>query len=367
MFDRRLLKNFDYQLLLIMLAISFYGLLVLSSATQGVSSGEHFFYVKKQATWLTAGIGVLLITISINYLHMYRWSWYLYAGNLAILIAVLFVGKEDVGAYRWIDLKVFDFQPSELAKIIIILTLARFLVDNEEKLKNFVSLFPFLLHVSLPMLLIFLQPDLGTALVFIAILFGMLYMAGVPWKNLLIIAGAGLALSPLFWMRLLDYQKLRLLVFLNPDLDPLKFGYQLKQSMIAIGSGGLAGKGLYQGSQARLQFLPAQHTDFIFSVLGEECGFLGALLLLLLYFLLIYRIFKIGSLAKDKYGVLVCTGIATMMLFQILVNIGMTLSIMPVTGLPLPFMSYGGNSLFLNMLSIGVVLNIGMRRHKIQF
>lgn len=367
MFERRLLKNFDYQLFLLMLVICFYGLLVLSSATQGVSSGDPFFYVRKQAIWIAMGAGVIILVISINYLHFYRWSWYLYAVNLIFLGAVLFVGKEGRGAYRWIDLKVFDFQPSELAKLIIIVTLARLLVDYEEKPKNFTAIFPFLLHVFFPMLLIFLQPDLGTALVFIAIFFGMLYMAGIPWKNLLILAGAGLAISPFLWMRLLEYQKLRLLVFLNPELDPLKYGYQLKQSMIAIGSGGLAGKGLYLGSQARLQFLPAQHTDFIFSVLGEECGFLGAMILLFLYFFLIYRIFRIGSLAKDKFGALVCTGIATMMLFQILVNIGMTLSIMPVTGLPLPFMSYGGNSLLLNMLSIGVVLNIGMRRHKIQF
>ena len=368
MLDRRLLKNFDYQLFLLMFVICFYGLLVLSSATQGVAGGDPLFYVRKQAVWIAMGTGVILLTISINYLHFYRWSWYLYAVNLIFLSAVLFIGKEGRGAYRWIDLKVFDFQPSELAKIIIIITLARFLADyEEEKPKTFTAMFPFLLHVFSPMLLIFLQPDLGTALVFIAIFFGMLYMAGFPWKNLLTLAGAGLAISPLLWLRLLDYQRLRLIVFLNPELDPLRYGYQLKQSMIAIGSGGLAGKGLYQGSQARLQFLPAQHTDFIFSVLGEECGFLGALVLLILYFFLIYRILKIGSLSKDRFGALICTGIATMMLFQVLVNVGMVLSIMPVTGLPLPFMSYGGNSLLLNMLSIGVVLNIGMRRHKIQF
>ncbi|NMB35903.1 MAG: rod shape-determining protein RodA [Firmicutes bacterium] len=367
MLDRRLLKNFDYQLLLFMLLISIYGLLVLSSATQGISSNDPLFYVRKQAVWLSIGAGIMMLIISINYLHFYHWSWYLYAVNILFLGMVLFIGKEGLGAYRWIDLKVFDFQPSELAKVIVIITLARLLVDFGEKTESFTAVLPFLLHVFFPMLLVFLQPDLGTALVFIAIFFGMLYMAGIPWKNLLILAGVGLALSPLLWMRLHDYQKLRLLVFLNPELDPLRYGYQLKQSMIAVGSGGLAGKGLYQGSQARLQFLPAQHTDFIFSVLGEECGFLGALLLLLLYFFLIYRIFRIGSLAKDKFGALICTGVATMMLFQILVNVGMVLSIMPVTGLPLPFLSYGGNSLLVNFISIGIVLSIGMRRHKIQF
>jgi rod shape determining protein RodA len=225
----------------------------------------------------------------------------------------------------------------------------------------------FLLHVCVPMLLIFKQPDLGTALVFIVIYFGMLYMAGANWKHLLIVACSGIAIFPLLWSRLLDYQKMRLIVFLNPEVDPLNHGYQLKQSIIAIGSGGVSGKGLFEGTQARLQFLPAQHTDFIFSVLGEEFGFLGAVILLLLYLFLIYHILKIGSFSKDIYGALICSGVATMILFQILVNIGMTLSIMPVTGLPLPFMSYGGNSMLINMLSIGVVLNIGMRRHKIQF
>jgi rod shape determining protein RodA len=364
MFDRRLFKNFDYILFLSILIICLYGLLILSSATQGVTGGDP---LRKQMVWIAMGVGIIILTISINYLHFYRCAWYLYAVNLVILLAVLFVGKEAGGAYRWIDLKIFDFQPSELAKIIVIITLARFLVDNEEKQTNFVTIFSCLFHVLLPMLLVFLQPDLGTALVFIAIFFGMLYMAGIPWKNLSILVGAGLALSPFLWLRMLEYQKIRLIVFLNPEIDPLRYGYQLKQSMIAIGSGGLSGKGLYQGSQARLQFLPAQHTDFIFSVLGEECGFLGATILLLLYFFLIYRIFKIGSLAKDKFGALVCTGVASMILFQILVNIGMTLSMMPVTGVPLPFLSYGGNSLLLHMLSIGIVLNIGMRRHKIQF
>lgn len=368
MFDRRLFKNFDYQLFLLMLLICAYGLLVLSSATQGAAGDDPFLYVRKQAVWIAMGTGVMVFIVSINYLNLHRVSWYLYAVNLVFLGAVLFIGKEGVGAYRWIDLKIFDFQPSELAKIVIIVTLSRMLADiEEEKPKNFTEMLPFLFHVLPPMLLIFLQPDLGTALVFIALFFGMLYMAGFPWKNLLALAGAGLAVSPLLWLRLLDYQKLRLIVFLNPELDPLRYGYQLKQSMIAIGSGGLVGKGLYQGSQARLQFLPAQHTDFIFSVLGEEFGFVGALILLTLYFFLIYRILKIGSLSKDRFGAFICVGVATMILFQILVNVGMALSIMPVTGLPLPFMSYGGNSLLLNMLSVGLVLNVGMRRHKIQF
>lgn len=366
MFDRRLLKNFDYQLLLIVLAICFYGLLVISSATRGAGA-ESFVYLQKQAISIGIGIFAIIVIISIDYLDFYRLSWYLYAFNFFCLGLVLFIGREGGGSYRWIDLKVMDFQPSEMAKIIIIITLARLLVEQKEKLPNPAQLIPLFLHVLIPMILIFLQPDLGTALVFVVIFLGMLYMAGVPVKNLLIVICSGIAVFPLLWLRLMDYQKMRLIVFLNPDVDPLNHGYQLTQSMIAIGSGGLTGKGLFAGTQARLQFLPEQHTDFIFSVLGEELGFLGGAFLLLLYLLLIYRILKIASFSKESYGSLICAGVATMLTFQILVNVGMTLSIMPVTGLPLPFMSYGGNSMLMNMISIGFVLNVGMRRHKIQF
>ncbi len=367
MFDRRLFKNFDYQLLLIMIVLCLYGLLVISSSTQGLDAADPYAYVRKQALWMAMGMAALLVVISIDYVNYYRWAWYFYAGNLFFLTIVLFIGREGVGAQRWIDLGVFDFQPSELAKVIMVIVLARLLVDYEDRINNLVYTLPSFIYVIVPMLLIFLQPDLGTAMVFIVILFGMLYMAGTPVKNLLAYAGAGLAAFPFFWSYLLPYQRMRLIVFLNPELDPLKQGYQLMQSIIAIGSGGLQGKGLYEGTQARLQFLPEQHTDFIFSVLGEELGFIGGIVLLSLYFLLIYRVLKIASFSKDAFGALICTGVATLISFQVLVNIGMTLSIMPVTGLPLPFMSYGGNSLLVNMISIGLVLNVGMRRHKIQF
>ncbi len=367
MFDRRLLKNFDFLLLLITLAICCYGLIVLSSATQGLSSADPLLHVRKQLTWIGVGLAMLLVVISVDYINFYRWSWYFYMINLVLLGLVLYIGKDVDGTSRWIELRFFDFQPSELAKLIVIITLARLLVDCKERMTGLFSAWPFYLHILPPIGLIFMQPDLGTALVFIVIFFGMLYMAGVPLRNLAIYAAAGIALLPILWSRLMDYQKMRLLVFLNPEMDPLGYGYQLMQSMIAIGSGGIMGKGLYEGTQARLQFLPEQHTDFIFSVLGEELGFFGGAFLLALYFLLIYRILKIGSYSKDSFGALLCTGVATMFSFQILVNIGMTISVMPVTGLPLPFMSYGGSSMLLNMLSIGVVLNVGMRRHKIQF
>lgn len=367
MFDRRLFKNFDYQLFLIMLLLCIYGLFVISSATQGLPLEDPSTFVRKQAVWMVLGFAVMLFVISIDYINYYRWSPYFYLFNLLFLLLVIFIGKEAGGASRWINLYVFDFQPSELAKVIIIISFARLLVDYKDRLEEFSGVLLLLLYIVAPILLIFLQPDLGTALVFIVIFFGMLYMAGVPARYLGLLAGAGMVAFPLLWSQLQDYQKMRLIVFINPELDPLGYGYQLTQSVIAIGSGGFSGKGIYEGTQARLQFLPAQHTDFIFSVLGEEMGFFGALILLLLYFFLIYRILKIASLSKDSFGALICTGVATIIIFQVLVNIGMALSIMPVTGLPLPFMSYGGNSIIMNMTCIAMVLNVGMRRHKIQF
>lgn len=367
MFDRKLFKNFDIQLLLFTLALCVFGLIVISSATQGMNPTDPLAYVRKQGTWIAMGLSVLLVVISIDYNSFYRLSWYLYGMSVFFLVLVLFMGRDAGGSYRWIDLGFFDFQPSELAKVIIIVVLARLLVDYRDKLQSLGSMLLFLLPLAAPMLLIFLQPDLGTALVFVVIVLGMLYMGGVPLRNLMILTGAGLAVIPFIWSRLLPYQQMRLMIFMNPDLDPLGHGYQVMQSMIAVGSGGVSGKGLYEGTQARLQFLIEQHTDFIFSVLGEELGFIGGAVLLLLYFILIYRVLRLASLSKDNFGALVCTGVAIMISFQVFVNIGMTLSMMPVTGLPLPFMSYGGNSMLMHMIAIGLVLNIGMRRHKIQF
>lgn len=349
-----------------MLAISIYGLVVLSSATSNFSA-DPWFYVKRQAIWIAAGLIGLFLVISIDYSNFSRLYKYIYIGNLALLALVLFIGRETAGSQRWIDLRFFDLQPSEFAKLAIIITLAKFLEQKEGEMDQVKNLFLAFLHVAIPMALIFLQPDLGTSLVFLAILYGMLFLGGAKVKHLFVSIAAGIAAVPFLWNFLKPYQQMRLVIFLNPEQDPLQYGYQLIQSVIAIGSGRIWGAGLYEGTQNIYDFLPAQHTDFIFSVLGEELGFAGAVVLLVLYLLLVYRILKISSMAKDTFGLLVCIGVASMLVFQVLVNIGMTISIMPVTGLPLPFMSYGGSSFLVNMLSIGLVLNVGMRREKIMF
>lgn len=373
MFERKLWRNFDFTLLFTVVAISILGIIIIMSATENNITGDPLYYVRRQVMFGVIGLVFTFLMLSVDYHHYARLSHYFYAFNIFLLILVLFIGRQAGGAQRWIDLKFFDLQPSELAKFIIIVTLAKLLADREGEFEGIFDLALPFLFVGLPMLLIFLQPDLGTSLVFLAVTFSMLFMAGAPGRQLFatIVVGAGVGI-PLLWQFLRPYQKMRLIVFVNPEIDPMGYGYQLLQSMIAIGAGGSYGYffrsgELFQGTQSGLNYLPAQHTDFIFSVLGEEFGFLGSTVMLLLFFFLIYRIIRIAIAAKDTYGSLICVGVASLIMFQVLVNIGMTISIMPVTGLPLPFMSYGGSAYLVNMLCIGLVLNIGMRRQKILF
>ncbi len=368
MIDRRLIKNFDLWLFFVLAALCLVGLLTLYSATYGLEEGgDPLYFVKRQALWLGVGFAGMLLICLIDYINFYNWARYIYLLGLFLLVLVLVYGKSYGGAMRWIPLGAFDLQPSEVAKLCLIVFLAKVLADKTEALHSLLGLLPALVGTALAALLVFLQPDLGTSLVFIALLFSMLYVAGTRLRYLWGFVAAGTALTPVLWNFLEDYQKMRLVVFTDPGMDPTGYGWQLVQSMIAIGSGGILGKGFMGSTQVRLQFLPVHYSDFIFSVLGEEAGFVGAFGLLVLYFLLIYRILWIGSHSKDQFGALICCGVATMFAFQILVNAGMTISIMPVTGIPLPFMSYGNNALLINLAAIGLVFNVGMRRHKIQF
>jgi len=272
------------------------------------------------------------------------------------------------GAQRWINLGFFNLQPAEVAKLLIIVTLADML-SRRKRLEKPVDLIVPALHVGVPTAMIFIQPDLGTSLVFIAIFLAMVFIAGFPWKQLALICGIGGAGSVVaLWPLLGEFQKLRLISFINPDLDPTGSSYQVIQSIIAIGSGGPVGRGLFEkATQSQLRFLPEQHTDFIFAVVGEKFGFVWAAVVLALYCYLLYRILLTAMHARNSFGTLICVGVASMLLFQLLVNVGMTIGIMPVTGLPLPFVSYGGSSYLINMAAIGLVLNVGMNREKIQF
>ena len=362
---RNLRKDFDYRLLLLAVIICLIGLILLYSASYQRSLASGVSFVVRQMIWAVIGLSALLIIANINYRKLIETSYILYVINLLLLVLVLFLGEVRLGAQRWLQLGNFGFQPSELAKVVIILVLAKYLGERDSRHQQHRQIKKILVSlgiVAVPLILILKQPDLGTAIIFLPILFCMLYVWGARLKYLLGLTGIGLVCSPFLWHLLHDYQRQRLLVFLNPNIDPLGAGYTVIQSKIAIGSGGFLGKGWLAGTQNQLNFLPEHHTDFIFSVLGEEWGFLGSIVLILLYLFLIKQGLKIASQTKDVSGKLLAVGVTIMLSFQIIVNIGMSIGLMPITGLTLPLVSYGGSSVVMTMVSIGILLSIKMRR-----
>ncbi len=368
MIDRRLLKNFDYPLFFLTLLITSIGLAMIYSASyyrgQFLTFSGHGHPFRQQLTWVALGFISLLVVIMVNYQKIMKYAYLLYGLNILLLILVLIIGPVARGAQRWIDLGFISFQPSELMKVTFILALAYYLKDRSQEIKNIRGLLvPFTLALF-PFILIIKQPDLGTASILFPILFVTLYLAGAKLRHLVAIVLIGvLVVAPLSYHYLLrDYQRARLSVFFNPDLDPLGSGYSLRQSKIAIGSGQLWGRGWLGGSQTRLRFLTAQYTDFIFSVAGEEWGFMGASFLLLLYLALLSRGMNIALRAKDSCGALLAAGLTVMLGSHIFINVGMTMGMVPVTGLPLPLMSHGGSFLLITMISLGLLLNINMRR-----
>lgn len=368
MLSQRLLKNLDFVVIGVTLLLVAISLVIIGSATHINSpSDERYWYVQRQGIFAVANILIIFVMLHFDYKSLSKFANILYGINLVVLLAVMFVGQSALGAQRWIQIGPINLQPSEFSKLIMIIALANMLDKRTNHLNSFKEILPIFIYVGIPFLLVLKQPDLGTSLVFLAIMFGMVYIAGISSRHLMMIFGAGLAIMPIFWHFLKDYQKKRLTVFIDPNVDPLGSGYHIIQSKIAIGSGMLFGKGLFSGTQSQLNFLPENHTDFIFAVIGEELGFIGAVIILSLYLILLYRGVKIAGSAKDNFGTLLATGITSMLTFHVLVNIGMTAGIMPVTGIPLPLMSYGVSALTTNMVAIGILLNIYMRRQKIFF
>ncbi|MDS1029406.1 rod shape-determining protein RodA [Bacillota bacterium LX-D] len=381
MFDKKLLKNLDMTFLLGIIAILIMSVFVLASASAHVMPNDVYYFAKKHLMFIVTGLGMMIFIGSLNYVQLARMQRLLYIINILILLIVLIpgIGKTSNGAQSWIGIGSFTLQPSEFAKVILIITFAQFLSNKQGKLNTFKDFIPCFLYVSVPLLLILLQPDLGTSLVFIAIMFGMMLAAGANPKILGgLFFGGILFIVITLWMHfhfglplpLKDYQIMRLVVFLNPYNDGkggLGAGYNIIQSLIAVGSGGIWGKGLGHGSQGQLNFLPYHHTDFIFSVIGEELGLIGGLLLLALYFLILYRALRIAMQAKDMYGLLLVMGVVSMFTFHILENIGMAIGVMPITGIPLPLFSYGGSNMWANLAALGLILSVNLRRQVIAF
>lgn len=363
-------RRIDSTLLLSVLGLAVICLSIIASATHANIEGRsgQYDYVFKQGVFWIVGLLAAGGSLYFDYRKLYRFVPAIYVLNAVMLLVVKFAGTSALGAQRWIQLGPFTLQPSEFAKLAMIICLARLLSEQKKEFDTWKSLVPVVGIMFLPTILIFIQPDLGTSLVFAAITFGMLYICGLNMKLVKRALMAFVVVFPLIWFFVLhSYQKMRILVLFNPNVDPYGSGYHVIQSKISIGSGGFFGQGLFAGTQSQLDFLPENHTDFIFSVIGEELGFIGAILVLLLYFILLYRAIMISRAANDSFGSLMACGIFSMWLFQVFINVGMTLGVMPVTGIPLPFMSYGGSALVMNLMCAGILMNIYIRRKKLLF
>lgn len=363
--DFNFFKKFDYLLFLAVIILSIVGAFVVSSAVNPMNNGKRIIIVHVGA--IIVGIVVSIIISLIDYKDYRTLGIFFYIITTGLLVYVLFAGTGDqLGSRSWIDLGFITFQPADLAKITYILLASVFLerIYDDQKNKK-ANIFKFLIYSAIPIGLIILQKDFGTALVFIFIFFVLVFICGIAYKYLVIMATAFLLSTPFVWFFLLnDNRRKRILVFLNPELDPLDAGYNVIRSKMAIGSGQIYGKGLYKGIQTQNRSVPVSESDFIFSVVGEELGFIGAIIVIMLICIILMRCLYIARKSRDSYGMFVASGIAAMWAFHSMENIGMSVGVLPVTGIPLPFVSAGGSYMVTCYVAVGIVLSISMRRKK---
>jgi rod shape determining protein RodA len=398
-------RDFDWQLAAAALLLCLAGVIMVFSATQ-TEQGNLAGLWAKQLLWVVIGLAAMAVFTAVPFRYFEALAWPFYAGSLALLVLVLFAPAQ-AKAHRWFTLGAFQFQPSELAKVATVFIVARTLTARAWQRRPMLRVAICCLLALVPMGLVLIEPDLGTSLSFPALLLGMLFWARVPLKTLFFMLSPFLSvlavvsmpswvvfmavlvaafwlfktrfrvavplfllnaaigsLAPMLWNHLREYQQRRILIFINPGLDPKGAGWHVLQSKIAIGSGGFFGKGFLAGTQKKLSFLPAQQTDFIFSTIGEEFGFLGCLAVILLFGWLIYRSLGIAQQARNGFASLTVIGLLSIISFHVVLNIGMTLGLLPVTGIPLPFLSYGGSATIAMMSMVGIVLNIGLRRYE---
>ena len=354
------LRDLDWMMILITLAICVIGVIQIFSATFDTSSAGAWW---RQIGFICGGIILMYLALSVDYHSMLQWAPFLYLGAIAGLLATLIFGQTTMGGQRWIPLPFGQhFQISEFVKLVIILLVARFLTDLHRDDLDLVEALKLSGLVLIPAILVWKQPDLGTALTCLSVLAVGVFLAGLHWKYIAAVVLAGALVLPLGSIFLKDYQKQRLVTFMNPDEDPRGAGYHVIQSKIAIGSGGMTGKGFLKGTQSRLRFLPVPYKDFIFSAFAEEEGFVGVVVMLSLYFVLLMRIVQNAQIAPDRAGMYICMGVAALLLCHILVNVGMVAGLMPVTGIPLLFMSFGGSSIWSSFIALGLVNNVRLRR-----
>ncbi len=357
-------KRIDYLLLIPVIILIFWGVINIYSA----SINEYPSLYLKQLIIGSVGIFLMLIISSIDYKKIVNTAPYIYIAVVILLFLVLIAGDVILGAKRWIKVGGFAVQPSEFSKIAVILLSAFYLSDKRYPISIFDAVIVFIIAL-IPSILTLIQPDLGTAITILIPVIFIVFLFGINKKYILLVFVISFLLSPLIWKNLKDYQKERIIAFLNPENDPLGSAYHIIQSKIAIGSGELTGKGFLEGTQSKLYFLPEQHTDFIFATIGEEWGFLASILIVTVYLFISLRILIWGNRVKESSGKVICFGVASLLLFQAFVNISMTLGMAPVVGITLPFLSYGGSSLLTFSILIGIVLSVisTFKKEKVHF
>jgi len=365
---RRVLAMFrrmDWLLVTAMVALAAVSVAFIYSASyRGPGQPMPTFY-KTQAMWFAVGLVLFVVVTAVDYRWLCQWATLWYALAVALLILVLAVGQEVHGAKSWFGWKGYGVQPSEFAKLAVVVAISYSLFHRTPEVRRrWMTVWSGLGLLAVPLLLILAQPDLGSALVLAPIGFALLFVAGARLQHLVLVVAIGMALSPVAWLQLKPYQRNRLMVFLRPDQDPLGAGWNLNQSLIAVGSGGLTGKGYLQGTQNALGYLPRSVTpnDFLFSVIAEEKGFVGSACVLVLYAVVVFRGLRIAARARDRLGTLLATGVVAMLFFHVFINVGMTIGLMPITGLPLPLLSYGGSFVLATMTALGLLQNIWVHR-----
>ena len=362
-------RPFDYVLLLAAVALTGYGLLLIYSGNLTDTNGLGDALrgpVGRQFAFAVIGVMFCLIVSQMDYRFLARGSLIMYVGLLGALVFVLLFGASEFGSRRWISIFGTQVQPSELGKLIVILVLAKYLSDNQERIGTLSVFLTSLVIAAVPALLVFAAPDLGSASIFLFVWLGMVIMAGADMRHVLGMIGLLIAFSPFAIIAVItDYQRERITLFLDPTTDALGSGFNILQAEIAIGSGGLEGKGLGEGSQTQLNYLRTQTTDYIFSVLGEELGFIGAMVLFGLFILLLFRGLRAAAISQDNFGRLVAVGIVIFILFQTFINIGVNLRLFPVTGIPLPFLSAGGSSLITLFIAVGLLESVVLRHKQV--
>lgn len=358
-------KRVDYKLIFCIILLLAFGLVVLKSATLSLPSGNRI--LKSQIVATILGLIAMIVLSFIDYRIWKKIYKPIYVFSVILLVITLIFGigpTRTSEIHSWLKIGPVTFQPSEFVKIAYIICVSAFIEDNYEDLNEIKTLLKIIIFSGIPIGLILLQPDAGTAMVYMFIFIVIIFLAGISWKYIGAVVGLGLLAAPIFWMNLEQYQKNRFFDFLNPESDPSGTGYQYVQGRIAIGSGKITGKGLYKGTQNQYGFIPEKQNDFIFPVLVEELGFIGGLSLMALYIFLLYRLVNISRESKDHFGSFIVIGIAALLIFHIWENLGMTLGVMPITGIPLPFISSGGTFQLTNLAMIGLALSISRYKNK---